>query len=273
MQTNDKKILMIAMPVTLTVMLAVLLALVLMLANAKAKGADIPAGGSPDTTPAPSVDTTLGNIIPLPDDTNSPIENPVIYSRGLSFVSYGNGTCYVSGMGTCTDIFVTVPPMNDDGEIVVAIGSNAFKGAGNLTGIELPASLRSIGSYAFYGSALRSIEIPESVTSIGDYAFCNCRYLAAIGVETGNRTYSSTDGVLFNKDRTVLISYPAGLESQSYSLPSRVSEIKTMAFYNCNRLTSLFYSGTASQYAKIIVGAGNDALDDVRVTFTTQSGK
>lgn len=273
MQTNDKKILMIAMPVTLTVMLAVLLVLVLMLAGAKAEGDDVPAGGTPETTQDDAPATTLGNIIPLPDDTDAPVENPVIYSEGLSFVSYGNGTCYLSGMGSCTDIFVTVPPKNDEGDIVVAIGANAFKGAGNLTGIELPDSIRSIGSYAFYGSALRSIEIPESVTSIGDYAFCNCRYLAAIGVEAGNRSYSSTGGVLFNKDRSVLISYPAGLDSQSYSLPSRVSEIKAMAFYNCNRLTSLFYSGTASQYAKIIVGAGNDTLDSVRVTFTTQSGK
>lgn len=270
MQTNEKKILMIAMPVTLTVMLAVLLALVLLLAGANDRAGSIPAGADADTTKPSSQVTNPGSFF---DGNEDDFGAQPSYSRGLSFVSYGNGTCYVSGMGTCSDSFVTVPVTSDVGDMVVAIGPNAFKGAGSLTGISLPTSLRSIGQYAFYNSSLRSVEIPENVTSIGDYAFANCRYLGSIGVAAGNSSYSSNRGVLFSGDRSVLICYPSGMTATSFAMPSRVEEIKPMAFYNCNGLSSITYTGSASQYNSIIVGAGNDILDEVRVTYTAPSGK
>ena len=270
MQTNEKKILMIAMPITLTVMLAVLLTLVMLLAGANDRSGSIPAGAGADTTKANTPITNPGGFF---DNVEDGLGDQSSYSRGLSFVSYGNGTCYVSGMGTCTDSFVTVPAVSDVGDMVVAIGPNAFKGAGNLVGISLPTSLRSIGSYAFYNSSLRSVEIPENVTSIGDYAFANCRSLASIGVAAGNGSYSSTRGVLFSGDRSVLICYPSGMTATSFAMPSRVEEIKPMAFYNCNSLSSITYTGSASQYNSIIVGAGNDILDEVRVTYSAPSGK
>lgn len=63
----------------------------------------------------------------------------------------------------------------------VNIGSGAFAGCVFPDGEFLfPESLTSIGSYAFYGSNLRTITIPEGVTSIGNQAFCNIESLESI---------------------------------------------------------------------------------------------
>ena len=102
-------------------------------------------------------------------------------------------------------------PSELDGHPVTSIGSNAFGEFKSLTGINIPASVTSIGAYAFSEcSSLTSIEIPASVTSIGEDAFCECSKLTDINVNNNNQNYASEDGVLFNKEKTTLISYPAG---------------------------------------------------------------
>ena len=89
---------------------------------------------------------------------------------------------------------------------VTSIGNYAFCGCSSLTGITLPDSVTSIGNYAFCGcSILTSITIPDSVTSIGHSAFSSCSSLTGIIVDENNNNYASEDGVLFNKDKTVLI--------------------------------------------------------------------
>ena len=64
---------------------------------------------------------------------------------------------------------------------VTSIGAWAFYATG-LTSIEIPASVTSIGAWAFGVTGLTSIEIPASVTSIGDYAFGCCLNLATVTV-------------------------------------------------------------------------------------------
>ena len=98
----------------------------------------------------------------------------------------------------------------------------------------------SIGDDAFYKcSSLTSITIPNSVTSIGFRAFDNCDKLNQINVDTANTVYSSVNGVLFNKDKTELIRYPAGKTDTSYSIPNSVTRIGYGAFEYCRSLTSI----------------------------------
>ena len=66
---------------------------------------------------------------------------------------------------------------------VTSIGNYAFYGCSGLTSITIPASVTSIVYSAFFGcSGLTSVEIPASVTSIGDYAFSGCSGLATVTV-------------------------------------------------------------------------------------------
>ncbi|MCD8023056.1 MAG: leucine-rich repeat protein [Lachnospiraceae bacterium] len=82
-------------------------------------------------------------------------------------------------------------------------------------------------------NALTSITIPASVTSITDAAFSDCPALASITVASDNPKYCSVDGVLFNKDKSELILYPAAKQGTSYEIPSGVRTIVSGAFCNC----------------------------------------
>ena len=133
-----------------------------------------------------------------------------------------------------------VLPSKIEGKSVTSIGDDAFNWCDSLTSVTIPNSVTSIGDRAFAGcSSLTSITIPDSVTSIGDWAFDGCSKLNQINVDTANTTYSSVNGVLFNKDKTALKRYPEGKADTSYSIPDGVTYIGDSAFLNCSNLTSI----------------------------------
>ena len=123
---------------------------------------------------------------------------------------------------------------------VTNIGSSAFRGCTSLTSVTIPDSVTSIDSYAFCGcTSLTSVTIPDSVTNIGDYAFNGCTSLTSIEVSGNNKNYSSLDGVLFDKDKSWLITYPAGKTDSEYAIPNSVTDIGGWAFFHCYYLTSI----------------------------------
>ncbi len=124
---------------------------------------------------------------------------------------------------------------------VTTIGKLGFFGCHSLESIMLPNSVTSIGDYAFRTcSSLTSVNIPSSVISIGNEIFDNCDSLKSITVDPENENYSNDDyGVLFNKDKTILIQYPIGNERESYDIPGNVKSVGDSAFYKCHNLTSI----------------------------------
>ncbi|GHV51143.1 hypothetical protein AGMMS49579_05930 [Spirochaetia bacterium] len=122
---------------------------------------------------------------------------------------------------------------------ITDIGDYAFLGCTGLTSVSIPASVTNIGRGAFYGCiGLTSISIPASVTGIGDYAFYDCIGLAGISVDSRNPSYSSREGVLFNKAGDTLIRYPPGKRGK-YGIPVGVTSIGESAFDGCTGLTSV----------------------------------
>ena len=120
------------------------------------------------------------------------------------------------------------------------IGSDAFGGCTNLTSITLPESVKSIGGGAFYGcTRLTSITIPGSVKEIGGSAFSGCTNLTAINVAAENQNYVSVNGVLYNKDRTTIICYPARKNDKNYKILDGVTSIDDSAFNSCISLISI----------------------------------
>ena len=99
------------------------------------------------------------------------VYNDLGYSVGLEYTSNGDGTCYVSGIGTCTDTDIVIPTVSPDGETVIGIGNSAFYDCSSLTSVTIPDGVTYIGRSAFYFcTSLESIIIPDSVTNIGRYA-------------------------------------------------------------------------------------------------------
>ena len=131
-------------------------------------------------------------------------------------------------------------PAEIDGKSVTSIGNRAFNGCTSLTSITIPNSVTEIGSGAFSScTSLTSIKIPDSVMQIGDYVFVGCTNLIEIQVETDNKFYSSDKGVLFNKNKTEIICYPAGIKDTIYLIPSSVTSIGKRAFQNCSNLINI----------------------------------
>ena len=139
---------------------------------------------------------------------------------------------------------------------VTSIGNSAFYSCDSLTNVTIPDSVTSIGDSAFsYCDSLTSITIPDSVTSIGDGAFDDCDSLTSITVDSDNPNYSSENGVLFNKDKTELIQYPAGKTDATYTIPDSVTSIGNSAFSSCDSPTSITIPDS-------VTSIGNSAFHD-----------
>ena len=98
--------------------------------------------------------------------------------------------------------------------------------AEDITSVQLPSGLTSIGNLAFYGCEnLKSISIPASVTDIGSYAFAECTSLRSVGMSGATVIGSSA----FQQCESL----------SSISLPSSLAMIGTQAFYRCESLTTV----------------------------------
>ena len=131
-------------------------------------------------------------------------------------------------------------PEKINGKSVTSIGNYAFEYCENITSVTIPDSVTSIGFCVFSNcTSLTSITIPNSVTSISGGAFENCTSLTAINVASENSNYVSVNGVLYNKDKTTIICYPAGKKDNNYKIPDSLTEIDDYAFNGCISLSSV----------------------------------
>ena len=114
----------------------------------------------------------------------------VTYSEGLEFTSNGDGTCSVSGIGTCTDTEIVIPPVSPSGDTVTGIGEYAFwydrwgidqdSALASITSVTIPDTVTDIGAWAFSDSPLTEVHIPNGVKNIGSSAFLGCANLKYI---------------------------------------------------------------------------------------------
>ena len=125
------------------------------------------------------------------------------------------------------------------GEGVTSIGNYAFYMCSNITSVVIPSTVLKIGDLALHRcTKLTSVSIPASVTSIGQEALTGCTSLTSIMVNEANANYSSDEGVLFNRDKTTLITFCAPTLGSRYTVYEKVETIADYAFEYCN-LTSV----------------------------------
>lgn len=133
---------------------------------------------------------------------------------------YDNNTkTYIIKITKCNDIGETniiIPSLIDECEVKI-IGENAIP----------------------WANKIETLYIPETITLIEDGAFNRSLYMEEISVDNKNNNYCSENGILFNKNKTEIMHYPAKKEDTSYQIPSSVTIIGDSCFYACKNLTNI----------------------------------
>ena len=115
------------------------------------------------------------------------------------------------------------------------------------SGYGIPDSVTTVADQAFAGATnLFHVWIGNSVAVIPTDAFAGCVNLQDFGVDGGNATFSSSEGVLFDKAGATLLRYPDGRPDGAYTLPDGVSTVSIEAFAGCTNLTSVTLSSGVS---------------------------
>ncbi len=130
-----------------------------------------------------------------------------------------------------TNQVITIPEVIN-GYVVTSVNNIQSMGflAVPVKQVNIPNTIQVIGDEAFCNTAITNITIPASVSSIGKRVFSRCHDLKTINVDEGNTNYSATNGVLFNKNQTKLISFPPAHLESFYSIPTGTTEICEYAF-------------------------------------------
>lgn len=136
---------------------------------------------------------------------------------------------------------------------VTSIAYAVFRGCLQLSSIQIPESVTSIGDYAFSGCSIRSITIPKNVIDIGKHAFDDS-WLRRIAVSDDNPMYSSKDGILYNKEKTVFALIPPHI-SGTINIPDTITCIGKSEFEKCIYLEGIIIPDS-------VTSIGEDAFGD-----------
>lgn len=205
------------------------------------------------------VSPNYGSIVIWDDDNLN-------FSVGLEYTLNEDENSYaVTGMGTCTDTNVAIPPMYNNKPVTV-IGYLAFGSLSNvvknIVSIKIPNSVTTIEEQAFYECcSLEEIEIPDSVTSLGGYLFPGSFSLFGAGslkkIKIGNGVTEIPEYAFTSLGKMTDI-----------IIGKNVKMIRGYAFRNCTSLANVYYQGTKEEWDQIyIVGNENDALKTATIYF------
>ena len=226
---------------------------------------------------------------------------PKIVSSGLAYrVNSDKKTCTITGIGSCTDVEVGIPPAIN-GYKVTAIGDNAFNDERTyhenikITGIAIPDSVITIGESAFASCrSLEKIAFGNGVKSVGSRAFEH-RDIYEVYIDdiaawcsiSWENTYSHPDSSwgtnLYLKGQLVTdLIIPDGVTSigkyafygyasiTSITICSSVTSINDYAFYECSNITSVSFEDN-SKLTEIGRVAFFNCCDLTSVTFGKNS--
>lgn len=166
----------------------------------------------------------------------------------------------------CTQLQISTVP-----NTVTNIDQFAFRECYSIAHMDIPNSVLRLGESVFnHCINLGSVSIGKGLNMVVLTPFNSCGALTDISVDPQNATFSSLDGVFFDKNRTQLVCCPNGktgtyrapdgVQSINYwafngtslskvILPNSVTNIATGAFNACNYLTSIWFEGNAPTVA------------------------
>ncbi len=209
-----------------------------------------------------------------------------VEDMGFVFTSNGDGTCFVSGVGTATR--GVIPRYSPAGDLVIAIGEGALAESIFYL-IGLPDSVTRIEARAFYQAEFTCAVLPDTVTYIGDYAFyqlegpgilwtvgeqISCmtgltylgKYALALPPHTGGFSLTLPEGVTTVEEGLVSGGHWCTV---TLTLPKSVTYIGADIFTGWSSTASITYNGTVEEWRAIEKHAGwNSRMPPITVTCT-----
>lgn len=199
--------------------------------------------------------------VTIPDSISTIPAYAFVDCGSLSEIHWGNGVTTIgsSAFQSCKSLNQIDIPNG-----VTSVGYQAFLWCDSLKEVTFPESLLKIDSGAFSSCPIQEITLHEGLQSIGSGAFGTLKnanrvfipstvtsigkqaFTHAEGVEVSplNPNYSSVDGVLFNKDKTILLQYPCARTDTSYYVPQGVTTVETYAFGRTTELATIYFPDT-----------------------------
>ena len=159
-------------------------------------------------------------------------------------------------------------PNDNDGELITLFPEfryfagisdlgTSFRDKENLQKVRLSGKITELSDDDFIGNtSMTSFTIPTSVTTVSGQAFNNAG-LENYEVEVDHSTFAAVDGLLLNKDKDQLLSYPSGRKGTSVDVPNNVTSIAAHAIYKMTKVDTVFIH--TADYTTV-VSLANDGI-------------
>ena len=180
------------------------------------------------------------------------------YRNSIRSVKINSGVTSISLYAFCDLTSLTSVTIADT---VTKIGAMAFVECTSLTSITLPngvneipyalfgncsnlssltaSGVTKIGDYAFQGTGFTTFTVGKNVSSISGLAFFGVPNLSSFSVQSGNKTFSASNGVLYSDLGKTLFAYPPAKKDSSFTIPSKVTKIGKGAFIKSKNLENV----------------------------------
>lgn len=199
---------------------------------------------------------SFGNIARTSEIDNSSI--------GLAFESNNNGTCKVTGIGSCTDTELIIPSTSPNGDMVIEIAYEAFKNNQTIESVVFPETLRMVNAKAFWNcDSLKSVYFQNSVERLYDAVFAYCSNLEFVYLPD---SITQIDGVAFGYcDSLKTVILPRNLEIlggytfcscpnlKKITIPVTITDIYSYCFYGDTDIV-VYYEGSPYDWSAISIG-------------------
>ena len=166
------------------------------------------------------------------------INNNMFYGcSALADIKLHDGITFIGKSAFRDNAFTTIKLPSK----LTEISDGLFYGCENMTSLEIPESVTTIGTNAFRNTGLIELNISANVTSLGSSMITGCIDLQRVNIAENNPNYADIDGVVFNKEKTLLRAYPGG-KGGEYVMPESTTDVFQYAFNQVTSITGIKFS-------------------------------
>lgn len=185
---------------------------------------------------------TSGDVV-IKLGTTTIFEKAFYQNTNITSVTIPSSVSYigVSAFNSCSALKSVV---FEENTVLSSVSERAFYNCISLESINVTncKNVSEFGDYSFaYLTSLETFTVPASVTKLGTMALYNCGCSSFV-VETGNTAYASQDGVIYDKDLTILYYYPKNKTDKMFVVPATVTRLDNYSFAYNYHISGLYIS-------------------------------